>query len=116
MTTQDQAGSYEQALLSYTPTCYAVALRLTQDALDARDLTREVLTSAWERRGRLASRLGDVKTYLLTTMRDHYLKKLREGLLPARSYLDVDGDRVGSVRPHEQLARTAGVSGNFAAR
>ena len=44
---EKQTEAFEALLLSHVETCYAVALALTHNPNDARDLTREVLEWAW---------------------------------------------------------------------
>ena len=66
----------EQALLSHVEMCYSVALALTRNPVDARDLTRETLTWAWHVRNGAQSQLG-VKMMLLNALRERFLKDHR---------------------------------------
>ena len=68
----EHAETFEEVLLLHTKMCYSVALALTRDPHRARDLTRHVLTSAWELRD--SARSEDVKRKLLEALRERFLQ------------------------------------------
>jgi len=67
------AEAFEQVLLSYAEMCYTVARALTRNPEDARDLTRQVLISAWHLRDS-ADATVDVKRKLLIALRKKFLQ------------------------------------------
>ena len=44
----EQQRQFEQLLLAQVPLCYSVALRLTTSREEARAITKDVLSRAWE--------------------------------------------------------------------
>ncbi len=70
----DPAESFEQILLDHVGMCYSVALTLTRDAYDARELTQEVVTWAWHLRGTANGTTG-IKMKLLTALRERALQQ-----------------------------------------
>jgi DNA-directed RNA polymerase specialized sigma24 family protein len=73
--------SFEEVLLSYVETCYSVALKLTCSPNDARDLTRNVMTWAWERRDTAVGE-HDIKGKLLTRLRQTFIENCRNKIAP----------------------------------
>ena len=73
---EQQAEAFETLLLSYVEMCYEVALALTHDPNDARNLTREVLEWAWNRLDR-ADADKNIKTKLLMMMRWKFIQECR---------------------------------------
>jgi len=71
-----QAEAFETLLLSYVDMCYAVALALTHDPNNARNLTREVLEWAWNLLDR-ADANRNIKTKLLMMMRWKFIHGYR---------------------------------------
>ncbi|MBI5091842.1 MAG: hypothetical protein HZB26_05280 [Candidatus Hydrogenedentes bacterium] len=71
-----QVESFERALLAHVEVCYSVALALTRDPYDARDLTRDVVTWAWNRRKSADGNTG-IKRKLLTALRARFLQDYR---------------------------------------
>ena len=71
-----QAETFEQILLAHTAMCYSVALALTRDPYQARDLTREVVTCAWGLRD-TANAKTRIKTKLLTALRGRFIQHYR---------------------------------------
>lgn len=65
---------FEQALLSLSEVCCAVAQSLTKDPLLARELAEETLLRAWAERNALDLRDG-LKMVLLSRLRKTYLAK-----------------------------------------
>jgi len=84
MKSAGQAESFEQILLSYVDMCYAVALALTRNPYDARDLTREVVTWAWLLRDRADCRRG-IKRKLLAALRERFLQNCRHTTFTSRN-------------------------------
>ncbi len=83
LTQEKQEETFETRLLSYVEVCYAVALALTHNPDDARNLTREVLEWAWnlpdhEDAGR------NIKTKLLMMTRKKFIEDYRR---PRKSYV-----------------------------
>jgi DNA-directed RNA polymerase specialized sigma24 family protein len=80
----EQAETFEQVLLSYADLCYSVALALTRDPHDARDLARKVMIWAWHLRGNAGAETN-IKMRLLTALRkeflQHYRKDQRQNVL-----------------------------------
>lgn len=74
MTRKTQAEVFEQVLLSYAEMCYAVALALTHDRDDARDLALEVLTETWNLRQK-ANVKKHIKCTLLVALRKKFLEE-----------------------------------------
>ena len=72
----EQAETFEQVLLSHVEMCYSVALALTRDPYDARDLTRDVVTWAWHLRDSADGKMG-IKVKLLTALRERFLQHYR---------------------------------------
>jgi hypothetical protein len=73
---------FEQMLLSHTEMCFSVALALTRNREDARDLARETLAWAWRRRG-AAGGPGCIKADLLKELRRGFLCKYGRPAAPA---------------------------------
>lgn len=69
MRKSEPAESFEQILLDHVNMCYSVALALTRDPYDARELTQEVLTWAWHFRDTENSSAG-IKMKLLRALRE----------------------------------------------
>lgn len=68
--------SFEQTLLSYVEMCYGVALALTRNPEDARNLTRETLVCVWHLRDR-ADAQSRIKETLLKVLRERFLQFYR---------------------------------------
>lgn len=68
-----QTEAFETVLLSHVDMCYAVALALTHDPDDARNLTREVLEWAWNLLNR-ADPDRTIKTQLLIMMHTKFIE------------------------------------------
>lgn len=66
------SATIEATLLHHVPLCFAVAFALTKNTGDARRLTRDLLTWAWEHREEVEA-APNVKVRLLTELRRHYL-------------------------------------------
>lgn len=64
----------EQILLSHVETCYSVALQLTRSRVNARRLTRDVMTWAWHLHDDAITQLH-FKSALLTQLRTVYLRR-----------------------------------------
>lgn len=77
MMQETQMEVFEQVLLSYAEMCYAVALALTHDRVDARDLAMEVLTETWNLRGK-ANAVKHIKYTLLVALRKKFLEEYRQ--------------------------------------
>lgn len=71
-----QTETFEQVLFDYVDMCYSVALTMTRNPQDARELTRYVMTRAWRRRDSADARTG-IKMKLLTAIRERYLQYYR---------------------------------------
>ena len=71
-----QVENFELVLLSYVDLCYAVALALTRNQDDACNLTRDVMTWAWNLRDSSDSKTG-MKMRLLTALRERFLQHYR---------------------------------------
>lgn len=69
-------NTFEQTLLSYVEMCYAVALALTRNPEDARNLTREALLCVWHLRDR-ADAQKSIKETLLKVLRERFLQYYR---------------------------------------
>jgi len=76
MNKTEHPEDFEQILLRYVETCYSVALALTCDPHEARDLTRNVLTWAWRSRDKVVGRSG-IKRKLLAKLRETFLRDYR---------------------------------------
>ena len=76
MNKTQHVDDFEQTLLNYVETCYSVALALTCDPYEARDLTRNVLTWAWRSRDKVVGRSG-IKRKLLAKLRETFLRDYR---------------------------------------
>lgn len=77
MKNERHAEAFDHILLSYVEMCYAVALALTHDPDDARDLARKVLLREWHLRDR-ADAAKDMKSHLLIALRQKYLEDYRQ--------------------------------------
>lgn len=71
------AEGFDHVLLSYVEMCYAVALALTRDRNDARDLARKVLIGEWLLRERTEA-AKDMKSHLLIALRKNFLEDYRQ--------------------------------------
>ena len=74
-----QTEAFETLLLSYVDMCYAVALALTHNHADAKDLTLEVLEWAWQIRNR-EDAAKSIKKTLLAAMRQQFIENYRKPL------------------------------------
>jgi DNA-directed RNA polymerase specialized sigma24 family protein len=92
MKQEKQTEAFETMLLSYVDMCYAVALALTHNPNDARNLTREVLEWAWNLLDR-----GDADKYIKTKLLVMMRRKFIEGYQSARK------SRVKNIRIAERV-------------
>jgi len=74
-----QSDHFGQLLLSHVDMCYSVALALTRNPYDARELSREVLIKAWYLRGNVRAQTS-IKMKLLTALREEFLQHYRGDL------------------------------------
>jgi DNA-directed RNA polymerase specialized sigma24 family protein len=70
----EPAEPFEEVLLAYVDMCYSVALALTRDAYDARELTQDVMTWAWYFRD-TENGTADIKMKLLRALREKSLQR-----------------------------------------
>lgn len=80
-----RTDAFECTLLTYVSMCYSVALALTRDSVSATKLTREVLTWAWQLPAD-AKNPSNVKSILLTEMRERYLRTQRQPKHAVKTY------------------------------
>lgn len=79
MTQAERVKVFEDVLLSYVEVCYAVAHTLTRNPKVARDLTREVMTWAWQLR-ESADAETNIKNRLLSELRARFKKGYRRSI------------------------------------
>jgi hypothetical protein len=67
-----ETETFEEVLLSYTQMCYSMALAMTRDPENARDLTHDVMTWAWHFRNNPDAQ-PVIKKELLGKLRERFL-------------------------------------------
>lgn len=72
MNQQEHKQNNEQDMILYTELCYSVALALTRDPEEAKNLALCTLNSTWHLHDRPESR-NEIKMKLLTALRARYL-------------------------------------------
>ena len=109
----DRAQEFEQALLAHVKLCYTVASGLTGNAADARRLTREVLSRAWRLRAELwTDREPAIKAYLLSAVREQYLREYRHVGTAAAPEIEVRVDW-GGASPRAEAKPDMGPRGGM---
>ncbi len=95
MRNETVSRDFESRMLDYVEVVYSVALRLTSDPTKANALARETMLKAWEFRDGL-EHIAYPKAWLLTTLRDTFVKNYRAPYGAAPS-LRVAGMCAGSL-------------------
>ena len=70
----EQRDAYERELIGHTDMCYSAAFALTKNVQEARQLTEDVVLSAWH----LGSNGSGVKMNLLSTLRERFIETRAE--------------------------------------
>ena len=73
--------TYGETLLEYVPLCYGVALALTKNSVQARELTLETIAWVWQDRADENTTSG-IKPILLTALRNRYIRDSSAALAP----------------------------------
>lgn len=71
-----QSEAFEQVLLDHVDLCYSVALALTQHPRDAQNLTRNVVSTVWQRFESTGNTTG-IKLVLLSELHSKFLRDYR---------------------------------------
>lgn len=96
----------ESTLLQHVPLCFAVAFALTKNTGDARQLTQDLLTWAWEHREELDG-APNVKVRLLTELRRHYLAQRMRAFRASHTVAQVCGAETASGGIRAERPRVA---------
>ncbi|HEV2481312.1 MAG TPA: sigma-70 family RNA polymerase sigma factor [Puia sp.] len=76
---QGDARAFRQLFAAYSGKVYALAIKLTKDAEQAKDLTQEIFVRLWVKRGQLGGVYhfqGFLTTIALNLIRNHFRRKV----------------------------------------